>query len=158
MKTNTVYTTVEVCAVPEKGNVLSDQIISVPSLRRHSETPVLFRRIEYWNADKHQGSEANRKGEFVPRHQRQRSQDADMDGVNRHADPEVSADEIQLRLVAFQSGRSAASTAVHLQRLVGLAQHSSGRAASRKATLRTVTDAAEVVRKSWTAANQTTIR
>ena len=52
MKTNTVYTTVEVCAVPEKGNVLSDQIVSVPSLRRHSETPVLFRRIEYWNPDK----------------------------------------------------------------------------------------------------------
>jgi hypothetical protein len=52
MKTNTVYTTVEECAVPEKGNVLSDQIISVPSLRKHSETPVLFRRIEYWNADK----------------------------------------------------------------------------------------------------------
>jgi hypothetical protein len=52
MKTNTVYTTVEVRAVPEKGNVLSDQIISVPSLRKHSEAPVLFRRIEYWNADK----------------------------------------------------------------------------------------------------------
>jgi hypothetical protein len=52
MKTNTVYTTVEVRAVPEKGNVLSDQIVSVPSLRKHSETPVLFRRIEYWNPDK----------------------------------------------------------------------------------------------------------
>ena len=52
MKTNTVYTIVEECAVPEKGNVLSDQIVSVPSLRRHSEMPVLFRRIEYWNADK----------------------------------------------------------------------------------------------------------
>ena len=52
MKTNTVYTTVDVCAVPEKGNVLSDQIISVPSLRKHSDTPILFRRIEYWNADK----------------------------------------------------------------------------------------------------------
>jgi hypothetical protein len=52
MKTNTVYTTVEVCAVPEKGNVLSDQIVSVPSLGKNGETPVLFRRIEYWNADK----------------------------------------------------------------------------------------------------------
>src|SRR5664279_4299656 len=52
MKTNTVYTTVEVCAVPEKGNVLSDQIVSLPALNKDGEAPVLFRRIEYWNADK----------------------------------------------------------------------------------------------------------
>src|ERR1039457_2539972 len=52
MKTNTVYSTVEVCAVPEAGNVLSDQIISVTSLGKNGEAPVLFRRIEYWNADK----------------------------------------------------------------------------------------------------------
>ena len=52
MKTNTVYTTVEVCAVPEAGNVLSDQIVSVPALDKDGEAPVLFRRIEYWNADK----------------------------------------------------------------------------------------------------------
>jgi hypothetical protein len=43
MKTNTVYTTVEVCAVPEKGNILSDQIVSVPFLRKNGEAPVLFR-------------------------------------------------------------------------------------------------------------------
>ena len=77
-----------------------------------------------------------------------------MDGINHHADPEVPADEIQLRLVAFQSGRPAAPTVVHLQRLVGMAQHSSGRTASRKETLRTVTDAADVVVKSWTAARE----
>jgi IS4 transposase len=52
MKTDTVYTTVEVCAVPEKGNVLSDQIVSLPALNRDSEEPILFRRIEYWNPDK----------------------------------------------------------------------------------------------------------
>ena len=52
MKTNTVYKTVEACAVPEKGNVLSDQIISLPSLDKAGKDPVLFRRIEYWNADK----------------------------------------------------------------------------------------------------------
>jgi IS4 transposase len=52
MKTNTVYTTVEVCAVPEKGNVLSDQIVSLPALDKDGDAPVLFRRIEYWNADK----------------------------------------------------------------------------------------------------------
>src|ERR1017187_2693675 len=101
-----------------------------------------------------QGTETNSKSKVVPGHQRQCSQDADMDGVNRHVDPEVPADEIQLRLVAFQSGRSAAPAVVHLQRLVGMAQHSSGRTASRKATLRTVTDAADVVAKSWTAAKE----
>jgi hypothetical protein len=105
-----------------------------------------------------QGTETNSKSEVVPGHQRQCSQDADMDGINRHADPEVPANEIQLRLVAFQSGRSATPTAVHLQRLVGMAQHSSGRTASRKRTLRTVADAADVVSKSWTAARQTITR
>jgi IS4 transposase len=52
MKTNTVGTKVEVCAVSEKVNVLSDQIISLPALDKEGEEPVLFRRIEYWNADK----------------------------------------------------------------------------------------------------------
>ena len=52
MKTNTVYTTVEVCAVPEKGNVLSDQIVSLPAINKDGEEPTLLRRIEYWNADK----------------------------------------------------------------------------------------------------------
>jgi IS4 transposase len=32
--------------------VLSDQIVSLPSLDKDGEAPVLFRRIEYWNADK----------------------------------------------------------------------------------------------------------
>jgi hypothetical protein len=52
MKTNTVYYTIEVCAVPEKGNVLSDQLVTLPSLNIEGEEPVLFRRIEYWNAEK----------------------------------------------------------------------------------------------------------
>ena len=52
MKTNTVYTTVEICEIPEKGNVLSDQFVTLPSLDKDGEEPVLFRRIEYWNADK----------------------------------------------------------------------------------------------------------
>ena len=52
MKTNTVYYTVEVCAVPEKGNVVSDQLVTLPSLNIEGEEPVLFRRIEYWNAEK----------------------------------------------------------------------------------------------------------
>ncbi len=52
MKTNSVYTIVEDCAVPDKGNVLRDQIVSLPSLDKAGEEPVLFRRIEYWNHDK----------------------------------------------------------------------------------------------------------
>ena len=94
------------------------------------------------------------ESEVLPERQRPCGQDADMDGADRHAHFEVPANEIQLRLVAFQSGRSAAPAAFHLQRLVGMAQHSYGRTASRKATLRTVTDAADVVVKSWTAAKE----
>ncbi len=52
MKTNTVYTVVEDCEVPANGNVLKDQIISLPALAKAGEEPVLFRRIEYWNEDK----------------------------------------------------------------------------------------------------------
>jgi hypothetical protein len=52
MKTNTVYSVVEECEVPKNGNVLRDQIISLPGLKKAGEDPVLFRRIEYWNQDK----------------------------------------------------------------------------------------------------------
>lgn len=52
MKTNTVYAIEEECEVPAKGNVLRDQIISLPALRKSGEEPVLFRRIEYWNEQK----------------------------------------------------------------------------------------------------------
>jgi Transposase DDE domain/Domain of unknown function (DUF4372) len=52
MKTNTVYSVVEECEVPAKGNVLRDQIISLPSLEKAGGDPILFRRIEYWNPDK----------------------------------------------------------------------------------------------------------
>jgi len=52
MKSNTVYTVVEECEVPSKGNVLKDQIISFAALSKKEEEPVLFRRIEYWNEDK----------------------------------------------------------------------------------------------------------
>jgi IS4 transposase len=38
--------------VPENGNVLRDQIISLPGLKKAGEEPILFRRIEYWNKDK----------------------------------------------------------------------------------------------------------
>jgi hypothetical protein len=52
MKTNTVYSVVEECEVPQNGNVLRDQIISLPGLSKAGEEAVPFRRIEYWNKDK----------------------------------------------------------------------------------------------------------
>ncbi len=52
MKTNTVYAVEAECEVPAKGNVLRDQIISLPALRKAGKEPVLFRRIEYWNEEK----------------------------------------------------------------------------------------------------------
>src|SRR5260370_1086673 len=41
MKTNTVYTVVDECEVPASGNVLRDQIISLPALAKPGEEPVL---------------------------------------------------------------------------------------------------------------------
>jgi hypothetical protein len=52
MKTNTVYSVVEECEAPKNGNVLRDQIITLPGLSKAGEEPVLFRRIEYWSTDK----------------------------------------------------------------------------------------------------------
>jgi hypothetical protein len=52
MKTNTIFTVVEECAVPERGNVVRDQIVCLPRLEKPDEEPMLFRRVEYWNKDK----------------------------------------------------------------------------------------------------------
>ncbi len=52
MKTNTVYTVEAECEVPAGGNVLRDQMVSLPALARPGEESVLFRRIEYWNEAK----------------------------------------------------------------------------------------------------------
>lgn len=54
MKTNTVYRVEQECEIPAQGNVLRDQIISLPALWKAGEEPVLFRRIEYWNEEKHE--------------------------------------------------------------------------------------------------------
>ena len=98
-----------------------------------------------------QGAETNRQSEVVPGHQRQCRQDADLDRFDRHAHFEVPADEVQLWLVAFQSGGPAAPATVHLQGLVDVAQQSDGGTSRRKATGRAVTHAAHVVAMSWTA-------
>src|SRR5450755_326622 len=52
MKDNAVYEVKEDLQVPQNSNVVSDQIISFPRLAREGEEPVLFRRVEIWDAEK----------------------------------------------------------------------------------------------------------
>ncbi|MCU1251015.1 MAG: family transposase [Edaphobacter sp.] len=42
MKTGSVYTVVEECEVPAKGNVRRDEIVSLPSLEKAGEDPILW--------------------------------------------------------------------------------------------------------------------
>jgi hypothetical protein len=52
MKGNAVYEVKEELQVPQNSNVVRDQIIYFPRLKRAGEEPVLFRRVEIWDADK----------------------------------------------------------------------------------------------------------
>jgi hypothetical protein len=52
MKEKAVYEVKEKLQVPQKSNVVSDQIICFPRLAQEVEEPVLFRRVEIWDADK----------------------------------------------------------------------------------------------------------
>ena len=52
MKGNSVYEVKDELKVPQNSNVVRDQIIYFPRLRRAGEEPVLFRRVEIWDADK----------------------------------------------------------------------------------------------------------
>lgn len=52
MKSRAVYEVEAECEAPAKGNIVRDQIVSLPALRKAGQEPVLFRRIEYWNEDK----------------------------------------------------------------------------------------------------------
>jgi hypothetical protein len=54
MKEKAVYEVKEELEVPEDRNVVSDQIICFPRLRREGEEPVLFRRVEIWDKEKEQ--------------------------------------------------------------------------------------------------------
>jgi hypothetical protein len=80
-----------------------------------------------------------------------RRQVADLDGFDRHAGLEVPAYKVQLWLVAVQSCGFAAPATVPLQGFVGVVQQSAGGTTRRKATVRTITDAADVVVMGWTA-------
>jgi hypothetical protein len=52
MKEKAVYEVKEQLAAPQNSNVVSDQIICFPRLAREGEEPVLFRRVEIWDAEK----------------------------------------------------------------------------------------------------------
>jgi hypothetical protein len=52
MKENAVYQVREELEVPQNSNVVRDQIICFPRLARAGEEPVLFRRVEIWDAEK----------------------------------------------------------------------------------------------------------
>src|SRR5437764_12460137 len=52
MKEKAVYEVKEKLSSPQDSNVLSGQIICFPRLGRESEEPVLFRRVEIWDAEK----------------------------------------------------------------------------------------------------------
>jgi hypothetical protein len=52
MKEKAVYEVKEELEVPKDRNVVRDQIIYFPRLRREGEEPVLFRRVEIWDKDK----------------------------------------------------------------------------------------------------------
>jgi len=52
MKEKAVYEVKEELQVPQNSNVVSDQLICFPRLAREGEEPVLFRRVEIWDAEK----------------------------------------------------------------------------------------------------------
>lgn len=52
MKDKAVYEVKEEVQAPPNSNVVRDQIICFPRLAREGEEPVLFRRVEIWDADK----------------------------------------------------------------------------------------------------------
>src|SRR3990172_6470294 len=68
-----------------------------------------------------QSPEAKPQGEELRGDQRERAADPDLDGPDRHAGAEVSAVEIDVLLVAVESGRAAAAATVLLSRSVGVA-------------------------------------
>src|SRR5437763_2914293 len=52
MKEKAVYEVKEEWEGPKNSNVVRDQIIYFPRLKREGEEPVLFRRVEIWDAEK----------------------------------------------------------------------------------------------------------
>jgi hypothetical protein len=51
LKENALWEVVEECEVPEKRNILADQIIRLTGARAQADCPCLLRRIVVWDAD-----------------------------------------------------------------------------------------------------------
>ena len=68
-----------------------------------------------------QGAEADAEGQDFRGDQRQCGEDAGLDGADRDAGAQVSAVEIEVLLVAVESGRAAAAATVLLPRSVCMA-------------------------------------
>jgi IS4 transposase len=52
MKQGAVYQVEAELEVPQNSNVVRDQFISFPRIQKEGEEPVLFRRVEIWDAEK----------------------------------------------------------------------------------------------------------
>ncbi len=52
MKEKAAYEVKEELRAPQNSNVVRDQVICFPRLKREGEEPVLFRRVEIWDAEK----------------------------------------------------------------------------------------------------------
>jgi len=151
LKDNADYQVVETRAVPEKGNVLKDEVIFLFKLAAQGEDCFL-RRIEVW------GEEKQEVMVFVTNHltlaastiakiykerweielffkalkqslkvktfvdQRERRANPDLDGADRHAPGEVLATEEHVCLELVQSGGVAAAAVVRVPRSGELAQ------------------------------------
>ena len=68
------------------------------------------------------GDQAKFEDQDLPRDERERRQDPDLDGTDRHAGFAVLAADVDIRLAAFESGRVAAAPVVRLPRSVRVAE------------------------------------
>jgi hypothetical protein len=77
-------------------------------------TYLALRNLEKWNAVQGWKEALNRFAlVWEARFPHQCGQDTDMDGVDRHADLEVPADKVQLRMVVVQSGGAVTAATVY---------------------------------------------
>jgi hypothetical protein len=151
MKEKAVYEVKQELEVPQKSNVIRDQIICFPRLAREGEEPVLFRRVEIWDEEKQESIVflSNLLGfgattiaaiykdrwqvELFFKALKQtlkiktfvgtsaNAVRTQVDGSDRHAGAQVPAIEIDVFLVPVDSGRAAAATTVFLSGSMGVA-------------------------------------
>jgi len=179
MKEKAVYEVKEELEIPQNSNVVMDQIISFPRLAREGEEPVLFRRVEIWDAEKQEAivflsnllafGATTIAAIYKDRWQVELffkalkqtlkiktfvGTSANVDGSDRDAGAEVPAIEIDVLLVVVDSGGAAAAAIVLLSRSVGMAGRSlSGPAGAGRSARRPPAACDHVVGGSWTAGN-----